>query len=160
MTGKHSADGVEHLGETLRDVGRALSDWVECQLADQDITLSQWLALRYVADGRVATVGEIGRALRLSSGAATRLADGPERRKLLRRERDRSDRRMVRVVASDFGLAMASSARERLDTRWRQMFGDRDRFAELKVAEGLVFLRDELRRAIAPLESLTAGDPS
>lgn len=79
-------------------------------LRPQDLTFSQYNILRILrgAGGAGATVGEVGERMVTRDPDVTRLLDRMERRGLVIRARETSDRRVVRAWLTAEGLEMVS----------------------------------------------------
>ncbi len=72
-------------------------------LADTDITPPQFNALLTLIDAGTLTIGELGERMFLACSTATDLVDRMERNGLVMRERDTSDRRVIRLKVLDKG---------------------------------------------------------
>jgi DNA-binding MarR family transcriptional regulator len=112
------------LGYLVRRAHKLITQQAEQVFAGRELTLSQWIVLRLVHEGRVATPGEAARALGHNTGATTRLIDELESQGLLERRRDASDRRLVSLVLTPAGKGMA--------TAWE---GDMKRFNDGMLAD-------------------------
>lgn len=90
------------LGLLLRQVRDATRAALEAELArdGHDITLSQYITLKKLADGE-ASAGELARAAELNPGAMTRLLDQLEKKGLLHRVPDPKDRRALRIELAE-----------------------------------------------------------
>lgn len=81
------------------------------QLAQCSLTPAQYLALRQVAaQSTGCPMGELSKALQQASATATGIVDRLVRRGLVRRQRDLSDRRLVRVIVTEEGRAVLAQA--------------------------------------------------
>jgi DNA-binding MarR family transcriptional regulator len=74
-----------------------------------DLTFSQWRVLMCLRDGIAVTCADISRELSHDSGSLTRLVDQLDRRGLIRRSRDRKDRRVVTLALTPQGRAAVNS---------------------------------------------------
>lgn len=97
------------LGFLLRRAHKLMSQQAEQIFAGRDLTLSQWIVLRLIDEGRVATPGEAARMLGHNTGATTRLIDQLESQGLLERKREAGDRRLVSLALTADGKRMAKT---------------------------------------------------
>lgn len=95
------------LGLLMRRVMQSLLLQVDRRLAEHDLTHAQWLPLYRIARGDCDTMAALARDQSLDPGAMTRALDRLEAKGLLRRERSRQDRRVVKLVLTDAGRAAA-----------------------------------------------------
>jgi DNA-binding MarR family transcriptional regulator len=95
------------LGFLLRRAHKLMSQQAEQMFAGRELTLSQWIVLKLVDEGRVATPGEAARMLGHNTGATTRLIDQLESEGLLDRRRETGDRRLVTLVLTPAGKSTA-----------------------------------------------------
>lgn len=79
------------------------------RLADLDLTASEQNVLAVLADGRARAVGELAAATGTRPTTLTSVLDRLERKGLLARELDRSDRRSFLIVLSPAGRRTAST---------------------------------------------------
>lgn len=103
----------------LYSASKALTAAYRQALSELGLTYPQYLTMLAVweSDGR--TVAELGRAIELDSGTLSPLLRRLETAGLLRRERSRSDERVVRVFATPLGREMeprAAAVRARVET--------------------------------------------
>jgi MarR family transcriptional regulator for hemolysin len=97
-------DGVPiglQLAHSAKHVGRAFND----ALAEVGGSMPMWFILSNLKDEAWRTQHELARALRIEGPTLTRHLDGLEQEGLVRRERDPSDRRAVRLELTDAGRA-------------------------------------------------------
>lgn len=96
------------LGLLFRQVRDAM--WArmaqELAAAGHDLTFSQFMAIKKLADGTAAGVTDLARAADLNPGAMTRLLDKLEARGLLVRVADPADRRALHIHLTEAGKAM------------------------------------------------------
>lgn len=137
-------------GRLLRRLDKVMSAYVEAQVDGRDLSYQQWVALKVVRDGLVATAGELARELGITTGATTRLIDVLETRKLLARDRSGDDRRVVRLVTTDSGSATVEKLQTNVVGAWNEVMAD---FSQ---SEARQFV-DMLARVLAAAERV-AGD--
>lgn len=95
---------------------RRVSFVIKCRgrdiLSEFGITTPQFNALLVLRDNGDMTIGDLGNKLYLASSTATDLIDRMERDGLVVRERDSSDRRVVRLHMSEKGHQMIHAVME------------------------------------------------
>ncbi|MGD0142475.1 MAG: MarR family winged helix-turn-helix transcriptional regulator [Rhizomicrobium sp.] len=82
---------------------------IEAVFDKQDLSFSQWRVLMCLRDGLASTCADIARELSHDSGSLTRLVDQLDQRGLIRRTRDRKDRRVVTLALTASGRAAVSA---------------------------------------------------
>jgi DNA-binding MarR family transcriptional regulator len=90
-----------------------LWDRVDAALKQQhDLPLSAFETMYMIdrAPGAALRVGDLAQQLRVTSGAASKLADRIERNGWIRREADPGDRRVSRLVLTDAGRGLLAAA--------------------------------------------------
>jgi DNA-binding MarR family transcriptional regulator len=78
---------------------------LEALFEGEDITFTQWRVLMCLRDGLANTCADVSRELAHDKGSMTRLIDQLEERRLLKRERDMEDRRIVFLTLTPSGRA-------------------------------------------------------
>lgn len=97
------------LGFLLRRAHKLMNQQGEQVFAGRDLTLTQWIVLKLILDGAVATPGEAARMLGHNTGAMTRLIDQLERQGLVERRRETADRRLVSLQLTPAGQSLAKA---------------------------------------------------
>jgi DNA-binding MarR family transcriptional regulator len=97
----------QSLGYLTRRVQNLTTPHAEAIFADEDLTFTQWIALMGLREGVAETSADLARHLNHDAGAVTRLVDELEKRGLLRRERSKSDRRVVKLILTPQGRTVA-----------------------------------------------------
>jgi DNA-binding MarR family transcriptional regulator len=145
------------VGLLMRRVMQSLLLQIDRRLAEHDLTHAQWLPLHRLARGDCDTMAALARDQALDPGAMTRALDRLEAKGLLRRQRSRQDRRVVKLVLTDAGRAAAHRVPPVLadvlnahlagftEAEWRQL---------LVLLERMVVNGDALRDAV----TATPGD--
>src|ERR1700733_2385446 len=82
---------------------------IEAVFEHQDLTFSQWRVLMCLRDDIAKTCADISRELSHDSGSLTRLVDQLDRRGLIKRTRDKKDRRVVALALTAQGRAAVTS---------------------------------------------------
>lgn len=83
---------------------------MEALFDKQDLSFSQWRVLMCLRDGLASTCADISREISHDSGSLTRLVDQLDRRGLIRRTRDKKDRRVVTLALTAAGRAAVNTA--------------------------------------------------
>lgn len=97
---------VESVGYLVRRLYAVLLARFDEALAHEHVTLTQWIVLIQLSEGRATTASDIAHDLQHDTGALTRVIDQLELRGLVARTRSRSDRRVVRLELTREGHAM------------------------------------------------------
>jgi DNA-binding MarR family transcriptional regulator len=82
-------------------------------LKDFDITVPQFSALQWLINEEGLTIGELSRRMSLACSTITDLIDRMERNDLVVRERDKNDRRIVRIRVKQKGYELVEKVLER-----------------------------------------------
>jgi DNA-binding MarR family transcriptional regulator len=122
-----------------------MEPWAAYLKETADLTPAQYNVLRILRGA-----GEIGERLVTRSPDVTRLIDRLEKRKLVRRKPDATDRRAVRVHITDAGREQVGA----LDTKARTMLPS---LLERVPARKLTALRDDLDTLLATLTDENGG---
>lgn len=110
---KLMSNNIEWLNDFIR-LEIALWDRVNARLhRDHDLSLAFFEALYNIekASDDGLRVGDLARALRITVGAASKLADRVDAAGLIRRQLDADDRRASRLVLTDAGSSKLAEAR-------------------------------------------------
>ena len=102
-----------HLQETydlVKEVFILLDDGDRRCLKQYNLTPVQFYALWWLEDTPGMTLGELSRGLLCSKSNVTRVVDRMERKDLLVRERDKADRRVIRVSLTPAGKQLCREA--------------------------------------------------
>ena len=98
----------------VRRLLHAFADHYETLFAPADITYPQWTILMLLYGDMARTSADMARQMCHDAGAMTRLVDQLEKRGLLSRQRDTADRRVVNLVLTPEGRALADSLKSRV----------------------------------------------
>ena len=99
----------ESVGYLVRRLYTLLLSRFEAALAHEHFTLTQWIVLARLHEGRAHTASDIAHDLGHDTGALTRVIDQLERRGLIARRRSQRDRRVVQLELTQAGHAMAQA---------------------------------------------------
>ena len=142
----------ESVGYLMKKVISSILVQADTRLSCCELTYAQWLPLYKLVMNEGHTMAGLARDLEIDPGAMTRSLDRLEAKGLVRRERSTEDRRVVNLVLTDEGRAMAAQVPPVLadvlnghlagfsDDEWRQLLS----FLNRMLAYG------EAMRAAAP----------
>ncbi|CAN5340572.1 MarR family transcriptional regulator [soil metagenome] len=111
-------------GRMLRRLEQDVKTLLERRFAAEDVTVTQWIALKVVRDAAISNPGELARELNITSGATTRLIDTLEERGLMLRDRSAEDRRVVGLKVTDAGRAMIQAIAPMVVDGWNELVAD------------------------------------
>jgi DNA-binding MarR family transcriptional regulator len=114
----------ESLGYLIRRLHNLAMPRAEALFDEADFTFSQWVVLMAVRDGVATNCTELARMMEHDAGATTRLIDQMERRKLIRRRRSITDRRVVTLEITREGKTVAKAMIPRIVNFWNSMLED------------------------------------
>jgi DNA-binding MarR family transcriptional regulator len=98
----------ESVGYLMKKVISSILVQADTQLADCELTYTQWLPLYKLVMNEGNTMAGLARELEVDPGAMTRSLDRLEAKGLVRRERSTEDRRVVNLVLTDEGRQVAA----------------------------------------------------
>ncbi len=98
---------TDSVGYLMRRILSAVAAAVERELEPTGLTHAQWIPLFKVYAHPGITVADLARQCELDAGSMTRLLDRLEAKGLCRRERSTDDRRVVNLVLTPQGHAVA-----------------------------------------------------
>jgi len=105
VAGQYKPD--QSVGYLMRKVLSSILSQADTQLAAYDLTYVQWLPLYKLVMDEASTVASLSRELGIDPGSMTRALDRLEAKGLLQRERSTEDRRVVNLVLTPDGRAVA-----------------------------------------------------
>ncbi len=94
------------IGYRLKKLSAILSREINLELEPFDLTRNHWTILGCLWQQNGVSVSEISQQAQQIGGTITGVLDRMEKRKLLKRKRDRKDKRIWRVHLSDEGVAL------------------------------------------------------
>lgn len=112
------------LGYLVRRAYQLSHGAIEPAHAASGLTGTQWSALVLLMSGRCTTCAELARDLAYDKGAITRLADQLEAAGYLERRRSDGDRRVVQLLITPAGTAIAERQRQHVLGRWNEWLAD------------------------------------
>lgn len=111
-------------GRMLRRLEQDVRTLLERRFAAEDVTVTQWIALKVVRDAAVSNPGELARELNITTGATTRLIDTLEERGLIARDRSIEDRRVVGLKLTEAGEALTLAIAPIVVAGWNELIAD------------------------------------
>jgi MarR family multiple antibiotic resistance transcriptional regulator len=139
------------IGPLIGRVRMVLLSALDRELESFGVTGMQFAILKHLADGPAETAAELCRLLHYDTGSMTRLLDKLEARRLIRRERSRSDRRLVSLRVTAAGRSLLPRLWDSAGRGVQHMLGG---FRAAEISN----LRDYLERMIANGEPLRAHE--
>jgi DNA-binding MarR family transcriptional regulator len=97
----------ESVGYLIKRVRMAMSSAVDRELVSFDISHDQLGILLMIASGMGTTAAELSREMACDTSSMTRMIDRLEAKGLVTRKRSEDDRRIVFIVITDAGRALA-----------------------------------------------------
>jgi DNA-binding MarR family transcriptional regulator len=140
------------IGYLLKRAGKLANLRIEeLFTGDEEISFTQWVVLMNLRDKLHITAGEIAQYMCHDSGALTRVIDQLEDRKLLKRTRSKTDRRVIELELTQEGRSLTDHYLPRLVSLYNKVFEDFSR----EEADQAV---DLLARLITKLDTLGKED--
>ncbi|WP_269618055.1 MarR family winged helix-turn-helix transcriptional regulator [Zhongshania sp. BJYM1] len=93
----------ESIGYLLKRCYGFLTAAIDKQLAPYDLTHPQFAFLMTLKQKNCSTAAELARETNLDTGATTRMLDRLEAKEIIIRKRSLEDRRVIKIVLSDYG---------------------------------------------------------
>ncbi|MGN6517080.1 MAG: MarR family winged helix-turn-helix transcriptional regulator [Rhizomicrobium sp.] len=143
----------QSLGYLTRRVQNLTNPHAEAIFADRDLTFTQWISLMGLREGVAETSADLARHLNHDAGAVTRVVDELEKRGLVRRERSKSDRRVVNLTLTPQGRAVAKQYVPPIVDFWNTVM---DEFSNKEISQ----LIELLSRLIHRLEAEPLAEPA
>jgi DNA-binding MarR family transcriptional regulator len=112
------------IGYLVRRLHNVMVPEAEARFAAAEISFTQWVTLMGLREGVAKTCAEVAQHLGHDTGATTRMLDQLEERGLVKRERGKADRRVVNIVLTPKGQAMAKTLAPRMIAFWNEMLTD------------------------------------
>ena len=150
MADKNLDKFVKQLMEILPDIHKEFAKTPNNELTRGMITLPQMNILHFVSYKKKCTMGELAKWLSVSLSAVTGLTDRMIKHKLLLRNRNTEDRRIVWISITAKGKKIAKSLDKHKQRMIKRLFGhigkkDRDQYIDIisKVRDGLIAKREK-----------------
>ncbi|WP_158899706.1 MarR family winged helix-turn-helix transcriptional regulator [Burkholderia sp. L27(2015)] len=136
-------------GRLLRRIHKLLVTRVDSLFDDEQLSITQWTALKLIRDGLVTTAGELARSLGIATGATTRLIDSLEEIGYIKRDLGSSDRRVVRLVLTKSGEAKHAERVPVMVASWNEILADFKKQEAEQLIHLLTKLHDSMERVVA-----------
>jgi DNA-binding MarR family transcriptional regulator len=94
------------LGHLMREAGRTFSTAMQYRIAPHGITLSQWLHLRALWDNKGMTQSALSKYIGVEKASSTAVLNYLDARQLIRRVRNKDDRRVTNLELTPKGAAL------------------------------------------------------
>jgi DNA-binding MarR family transcriptional regulator len=133
----------QSLGYLTRRVQNLTNPHAEAIFADRDLTFTQWISLMGLREGVAETSADLARHLNHDAGATSRLVDQLVERGLVRRERSKSDRRVVNLTLTPQGRAVAKQYIPSIVDFWNTVM---DEFSSKETSQLIELLTRLIRR--------------
>lgn len=127
---------------------------LEAEFESEDINFTQWRVLMCLRDGLADTSADISRELSHDKGSMTRLIDQLEGRGMIRRQRDKGDRRLVFLTLTASGRAAVNRPIPKLVSYYNALLAD---FSPQEV-NLLTQMLTKLRGALKTIDGVEADE--
>ena len=115
-------DFGNEMAKLLPKIMREFHLRVRSIITNEQLSLSQIVILEYLFETKSSNMSEIATTLQLTMGRATGIVDNMIEKKLIKRERDTNDRRIVKVFLLKKGEEMAEKIKEERKESFNSMF--------------------------------------
>lgn len=106
---------------------RALSSFMNKQLSEFRLTLSEWKVLGHLNEINVMTPSEISKLLNVKSPISSRLLKSLGSKGLLTRRKDKTDNRIFHITITSEGRGVVARVEKRLRESMKEFLADVDR---------------------------------
>jgi DNA-binding MarR family transcriptional regulator len=139
----------------LRRIYKLLVTRIDSLFDDEQLTVTQWTALKLIRDGVATTAGELARSVGIATGATTRLIDSLEEIGYIARDLSSPDRRVVRLVLTKAGEAKHAERVPVMVASWNEILADFKKQEAEQLISLLTKLHESLERVV---EKSSHGD--
>lgn len=119
---KAISDLEQHLGYWLRFVSNHVSGSFRDRLAEHDVTVAEWVALRSLYTGAPCSLGQLAAHVGVDAGATSRLVERLIQKKLASRKILPEDRRAVALDLTPAGRALVPKLAREADENDESFF--------------------------------------
>jgi DNA-binding MarR family transcriptional regulator len=112
-----------HLGYWLRMVSNHVSHAFGQKVADEDVTVAEWVVLRELLAQGITTPSTIADKLRMTRGAISKLVDRLVAKDLVSRKSAKDDRRAQDIALTSKGRALVPRLAALADENDKEFFG-------------------------------------
>jgi len=147
-------DSYQQLLIALRRINKATDIGAKRLAKDTGLTTPQLLTLQVVSDAASLTVGEVAREISLTLATTTSIVNGLERKGLLEKRRDLTDKRRVIVSPTAAGNRLIQDAPKTLQDLLARRFGSLETWEQsfvLAALQRVAMLMDATDIDAAPL---------
>ncbi|MDE3208431.1 MAG: MarR family transcriptional regulator [Pseudomonadota bacterium] len=123
MNSKNISTLDAHLGYWMRIVSNRVSEAFQRAVKACDVSVAEWVALRILYDQKNATHGLLTQALGMTKGAVSKVIVRLEEKKLVVRDVDRVDARLVVLNLTESGQELVPRLAHLADENDRRFFG-------------------------------------
>jgi DNA-binding MarR family transcriptional regulator len=140
---RQAASGVAvaaGLGFFLREAYRAFSRDFQARLAEQGVTHAQWVLLWFLSRAGTLTPLDLARQAGIQKASATAVIEALKRRRLIRGDKDATDRRKMNLQLTPAGAALMKdlvACAATSNTHARAGFSDEDMATLLRLLRGV-----------------------
>ncbi len=117
-------DARRSIGYLVRHSSAIITCKIEALFAEKDLTFIQYVILMNLRDELAVTCADLCGVMRYDSGAITRVIDQLEKRKLLKRQRSTTDRRVVKLAITPHGKKVVESLIPVVVQQYNEWFTD------------------------------------
>ena len=107
-------DPHSSVGNLLRLAYGSLQAQIDRHMEPHGLTAMQWQPLSIIASGNALTAADLSRLMQVDTGATTRMLDRLAAKGLLTRERNMTDRRLIKLSLTEAGDRVARAIPESL----------------------------------------------
>lgn len=109
-------DPQSSVGNLLRLAYGSLQAQIDRHMEPHGLTAMQWQPLAIIASGDAVTAADLSRLMQVDTGATTRMLDRLAAKGLITRERNMTDRRLIKLSLTEAGQRIAQAIPESLCT--------------------------------------------
>ena len=109
-------DPQTSIGNLLRLAFSSLQAQIDRHMDPQGLTAMQWQPLVIIASGKAQTAADLSRLMQVDTGATTRMLDRLSAKGLVTRERNMTDRRLIKLSLTEAGARAAEAIPQALCT--------------------------------------------
>ena len=138
-----ASDLEYHIGYWLRFVSNRVSHSFRDRIAEYDVTVAEWVALRSLYNRAPCSLSELAMQIGIDGGTTSRLVERLIQKKLASRRVSKSDRRAVKLELTEAGRSLIPElAREadENDDHFFQPLSEEDREHLLRIMKKLVMV--------------------
>lgn len=137
----------DSIGYLVKRVRAMLSNAVEREIADSDVTYDQWGVLLMILTERGDTAAVLARGMECDTGSMTRMLDRLEAKELIVRTRSTDDRRVIK-------LELTPAGKKRAERLVKAIVAVLNRHLEGFTVDELALFKSFLRRMLANKEAV------